>query len=318
MLRSSNAATTSSQPPQMKPGSTYIQRLPSGKLAFVRRPIKVASTGTVLADAFLRYPSASCAKALQSVGKGYMLPSNGEAAYSPNPNPQNHLELNPYDYPLPNQAGFGGTRAIWANTPLFCDCFHGLNDPDCAAASQPIESIYLCVNCGRFRFPTYNVQSSTAMRSDLPTYVCRKCRESSDSSDYPAPGVRRESHRRWYKDGEKRDGDCLSSKEAAMPNCSKALQSRNSHCICHYCTDLDDIGYCGNQCTKHSSRSRSSPANRHRRRLVRANSSSSEPSDDTDYRYKNGLVYSNHIKPAFYQGQRQNGLKWNYSGGLEL
>ncbi|KAM5506954.1 hypothetical protein McanMca71_001859 [Microsporum canis] len=37
----------------MEPGTTYVQKLPSGKVGFVRRPIKIKPTKSILADAFL-------------------------------------------------------------------------------------------------------------------------------------------------------------------------------------------------------------------------------------------------------------------------
>ncbi|EGD95970.1 hypothetical protein TESG_03432 [Trichophyton tonsurans CBS 112818] len=37
----------------MQSGATYVQKLPSGKVGFVRRPIKIKQTKSILADAFL-------------------------------------------------------------------------------------------------------------------------------------------------------------------------------------------------------------------------------------------------------------------------
>lgn len=246
-----------------------------------------------------------------------MLPQHGETAYPPNPIPQNHLELNPYDCPISNPTAFGGTRPLGANTPLFCDCFRGPDDPDSTAASQPIESIYLCVNCGRFRFPAYSGQNSMVMQPALPSYICRKCKEPSDSNESSDPGVRRRSHRRRCKDVDKRgENGCLSSRQDVMPNCAKGLQSRRSYCTCHSCTDPDNIGCYDNQCTHHLPGSGQSSTKGHRRRLIRANRSSSGYSDDIEERYKHDRTPLNHTGPAVYQGQRQNGSKWLRRLGL--
>ncbi|KAI1941834.1 hypothetical protein LOZ66_001315 [Ophidiomyces ophidiicola] len=69
-MDSSNAPPT--QKPTLEPGALYVQKLPSGRSAFVRKPVKIASAKDLIAKALLH--SRTMSHLLSRPGKYYPFP----------------------------------------------------------------------------------------------------------------------------------------------------------------------------------------------------------------------------------------------------
>ncbi|EEQ34933.1 conserved hypothetical protein [Microsporum canis CBS 113480] len=183
----------------MEPGTTYVQKLPSGKVGFVRRPIKIKPTKSILADAFL--------------------PNRDGPAWTPpytcnlDPPPTDTIDLKDTNRPLPLTDGpsqsYHHCRECQLAARKYDPVVSNLGHRDAAAdalppAPSPIiephsptyprihaapaaETRHRCAVCGRYRSPSYQYRHPILPGRIPPTSVCRKCRftytSSSDSTE---------------------------------------------------------------------------------------------------------------------------------------
>ncbi|EFR01996.1 hypothetical protein MGYG_04999 [Nannizzia gypsea CBS 118893] len=201
----------------MEPGATYVQKLASGKVGFVRRPIKIKPTKSILADAFL--PNRD--------GSSWSFPYT----YSPGAHPVDPVEVKETHQPIPLTDGPAQThnygREYQLATRKFEPAISNLYHRDAALLPPPAPSPILepqsptysrahaapaaetrhrCAVCGRYRSPSYQYRHPIIPGQIPPTSVCRKCRftytssgesttESDDTERRPRRG-RRHSRRR--------------------------------------------------------------------------------------------------------------------------
>ncbi|KAM5458947.1 hypothetical protein McanCB49686_001821 [Microsporum canis] len=168
----------------MEPGTTYVQKLPSGKVGFVRRPIKIKPTKSILADAFL--------------------PNRDGPAWTPpytcnlDPPPTDTIDLKDTNRPLPLTDGpsqsYHHCRECQLAARKYDPVVSNLGHRDAAAdalppAPSPIiephsptyprihaapaaETRHRCAVCGRYRSPSYQYRHPILPGRIPPTSVC--------------------------------------------------------------------------------------------------------------------------------------------------
>ncbi|GBF63070.1 hypothetical protein TMEN_5691 [Trichophyton mentagrophytes] len=201
----------------MEPGATYVQKLPSGKVGFVRRPIKIKQTKSILADAFLPNRDGSAWSFPYSYNLDAPLPietgskettqpiplTDGPAqAYNHGREYQHQLATRRYDLAPSNlyhrDAGFpppAPSPILEPQSPTYSR----------AHAAPATETRHRCAVCGRYRSPSYQHRHPIIPGQIPPTSVCRKCRftytssgdsTESDESDRRSRDRRRSRRRR--------------------------------------------------------------------------------------------------------------------------
>lgn len=201
----------------MEPGATYVQKLPSGKVGFVRRPIKIKPTRSILADAFLPNRDGSAWSFPYSYNLDAPLPIETGPKEPHQPIPlmdgpaqmynhgreyQHQLATRRYD-PVPsNLYHRDGALPPPAPSPILEPQSPTYSRVHAAPAT---ETRHRCAVCGRYRSPSYQHRHPIILGQIPPTSVCRKCRftytssgdsTESDESDRRSRGRRRRRRRR--------------------------------------------------------------------------------------------------------------------------
>ncbi|EFE44155.1 hypothetical protein TRV_01048 [Trichophyton verrucosum HKI 0517] len=193
------------------------KKLPSGKVGFVRRPIKIKPTKSILADAFLPNRDGSAWSFPYSYNLDAPLPietgpkethqpialTDGPAqTYNHGREYQNKLATGRYD-PVPSNL-YHRDAALPPPAPS------PILEPQSptysrAHAAPATETRHRCAVCGRYRSPSYQHRHPIIPGQIPPTSVCRKCRftytssgdsTESDESDRRSRGRRRSRKRR--------------------------------------------------------------------------------------------------------------------------
>ncbi|DAA77582.1 TPA_exp: hypothetical protein A8136_6128 [Trichophyton benhamiae CBS 112371] len=182
----------------MEPGATYVQKLPSGKVGFVRRPIKIKPTRSILADAFLPNRDGSAWSFPYSYNLDAPLPidpTGPKETHQPIPLTDGPAQMYNHGREYQHQLA---TRRY---DPVPSNLYHrdaALYPPAPSPILEPQSPTYSRVHAA----PATETRHRCAIP---PTSVCRKCRftytssgdsTESDESDRRSRGRRRRRRRR--------------------------------------------------------------------------------------------------------------------------
>ncbi|KAK2878129.1 hypothetical protein FQN49_001128 [Arthroderma sp. PD_2] len=174
----------------MGSGTTYVQKLPSGKVGFVRHPIKIKSKRSILADAFLPHRD----------GRMWVRPPYG---FNYDPPPIDLQAASPPISPMdgPSQTYHNGgcqlaarqyepvtsnprNREVVTLPPVSSPVIEQQSPTySRVLAATTAETRHRCAVCGRYRSASYQYRHPIIPGQTPHTSVCRKCRFIYTSSD---------------------------------------------------------------------------------------------------------------------------------------